>query len=42
MEFVGVWERVHNPAFNCGEFDAIRIQAGVNSFMKRLLVGRTR
>jgi len=32
MEFLGVWERVHNAAFNCVEFDAIRVQAGLNSF----------
>ena len=32
MEFLGVWERVHNPSFNYGEFAAIRNQAGLNSF----------
>jgi len=32
VEFLGVWERVHNPGFNYVEFDAIRIQAGLNSF----------
>lgn len=32
MEFLGVWERVHNPGSNCAEFDAIRIRAGLNSF----------
>lgn len=32
VEFLGVWERVHNPAFNYGEFATIRDQAGLNRF----------
>lgn len=32
VEFLGVWERVHNPAFNHGEFATIRSQAGLNSY----------
>lgn len=32
VEFLGVWERVHNPAFNYGEFATIRSQAGLNSY----------
>lgn len=32
IEFLGVWERLHNPGFNPVEFDGIRIQAGLNSF----------
>ncbi len=32
VEFLGVWERLYNPAFNPVEFDGIRIQAGLNSF----------
>jgi hypothetical protein len=32
VEFLGVWERVHNPAFNPGEFATIRNQAGLNSY----------
>lgn len=32
VEFLGIWERVHNPAFNYGEFAAIRSQAGLNSY----------
>jgi hypothetical protein len=32
IEFLGVWERLNNPAFNPVEFDGIRIQAGLNSF----------
>ena len=32
VEFLGVWERLNNPAFNPVEFDGIRMQAGLNSF----------
>lgn len=32
LEFLGIWESVHNPDFNCGEFDAIKSVAGLNSF----------
>ena len=32
VEFLGVWERLHNPGFNPVEFDGFRIQAGLNSF----------
>ena len=32
VEFLGVWERVHNPSFNYGEFATIRSQAGLNSY----------
>lgn len=32
VEFLGIWERVHNPAFNSGEFAIIRSQAGLNSY----------
>ena len=33
VEFLGVWERLNNPGFNSVEFDGIRIQAGLNSFV---------
>mgnify|MGYP001338035992 CR=1 FL=1 len=33
IEFLGVWERLNNPAFNPVEFDGIRKQAGLNSFV---------
>jgi hypothetical protein len=33
LEFLGVWERLNNPAFNPVEFDGIRNQAGLNSFV---------
>ena len=33
IEFLGVWEQIHNPDFNCIEFDIIKSQAGLNNFM---------
>jgi hypothetical protein len=33
IEFLGVWERLNNPTFNPIEFDGIRKQAGLNSFV---------
>ncbi len=32
VEFLGIWESVHNPDFNYGEFAAIKSQAGLNSY----------
>lgn len=32
VEFLGIWEQVHNPSFNYGEFAIIRSQAGLNSY----------
>ena len=32
VEFLGIWEQIHNPDFNYGEFAAIRSQAGLNSY----------
>jgi len=32
MEFIGIWETLHNPDFNYGEFAVIRNQAGLHSF----------
>ncbi len=32
IEFLGIWERLCNPNFNCVEFDIIKSQAGLNSF----------
>ncbi len=32
VEFLGIWEKIHNPDFNYGEFAAIRSQAGLNSY----------
>jgi hypothetical protein len=33
VEFLGVWEQIHNPGFNPIEFDGIKRQAGLNSFI---------
>lgn len=33
IEFLGVWESLYNADFNRVEFDAFRIQAGLNSFV---------
>lgn len=33
VEFLGIWERLNNPGFNPIEFDGIRNQAGLNSFV---------
>ncbi|MBM3494880.1 MAG: KilA-N domain-containing protein [Armatimonadetes bacterium] len=32
VEFLGIWESVHNPGFNYGGFAAIRSQAGLHSY----------
>jgi hypothetical protein len=32
VEFLGIWEKVHNPSFNYVEFDIIKSQAGLNSY----------
>ena len=32
IEFLGIWEELHNPDFNCGEFAIIKSQAGLNSY----------
>lgn len=29
-EFLGIWEQIHNPDFNCGEFALIKSKAGLN------------
>lgn len=33
IEFIGIWESLNNPDFNPIEFDGIRKQAGLNSFI---------
>jgi hypothetical protein len=33
IEFLGIWEQLNNPAFNPIEFDGIKKQAGLNSFL---------
>lgn len=32
IEFLGLWERLHNPNFNPLEFEGFRKQAGTNAF----------
>jgi hypothetical protein len=32
VEFLGIWETVHNPSFNYGGFAAIKSQVGLNSY----------
>lgn len=33
VAFVGLWESLHNSNFNCIEFEAIKSEAGLNSFV---------
>lgn len=33
VRFLGLWEKFHNPDFNCLEFEAIEHEAGLNSFV---------
>jgi hypothetical protein len=33
VEFLGIWEALNNPVFNPIEFDGIRKNAGLNSFI---------
>ena len=32
VEYLGIWERIHNPDFNYGEFATIRSKAGLHSY----------
>ena len=32
LEFLGIWEQIHNPDFKGGEFETFKNQAGLNSF----------
>lgn len=32
LEFLGLWEQMHNPDFKGGEFETFRKEAGLNSF----------
>ena len=32
VEYLGIWERIHNPNFNYGEFAIIKSQVGLNSY----------
>jgi len=32
IEFIGIWEQIHNPVFNSPEFEGIKNEAGLNRF----------
>jgi hypothetical protein len=32
LEFIGIWEQIHNSDFKGGEFETFKTQAGLNSF----------
>ncbi|MBU2474552.1 KilA-N domain-containing protein [Patescibacteria group bacterium] len=32
VEFLGIWESIYNPTFNCGEFAIIKSKAGLNNY----------
>ena len=32
VEYLGIWEKIHNPDFNYGEFAIIKSQTGLNSY----------
>ncbi|MEN5386785.1 KilA-N domain-containing protein [Aliarcobacter skirrowii] len=32
IEYLRIWEKIHNPNFNYGEFAIIKSQAGLNSY----------
>lgn len=32
INFIGLWEKLHNPDFNLGEFGLIKTEYGVNKF----------
>ena len=32
VEFLGIWEQIHNPGFKGGEFETFKKAAGLNSF----------
>ena len=33
IEYLGEWEKLYNPNFNCTEFDTIKNAAGSNNFV---------
>ena len=37
IEFIGVWEQLHNPNFKLVEFEQFRNEAGANAFVHSLL-----
>ena len=39
IEYLGEWEMLYNPNFNCTEFDTIRNAAGSNNFVLSVKYG---
>ena len=40
VEFLGIWETLHNPNFNPLEFEGVRKEAGLNAFtLSPIVVG---
>ena len=37
IEYLGEWEMLYNPDFNCTEFDTIRNAAGSNNLGHRVI-----
>ena len=33
IEFLGLWESLHDPVFNCVQFDTFKTEAGLNSLV---------
>jgi len=36
VEYLGVWEKIHNSDFNYGEYAIIKSQAGLNSYNQNI------
>lgn len=36
LEYIGIWEKIHNPDSNYGEFAIISSKSGLNSFKIRV------
>lgn len=32
LEYIGIWEQIHHPDFNYGEFASIKNKSGLNNF----------
>jgi hypothetical protein len=43
LEYIGIWEKIHNPQFNYPEFGVIELESGVNRFFTSVgqLIERT-
>ncbi len=36
VEYLGIWEKIHNSDFNYGEYAIIKSQAGLNSYNRNI------